>query len=61
MPALSACKYNPRLKQTYIRLVIKKNIKKVALIAVARKLLILIYTIFKKNVEYVPNYVPNQT
>jgi transposase len=60
MPALSACRFNSRLKQTYIRLVTKKNIKKVALIAVARKLLILIYTIFKKNVEYVPNYVPTQ-
>lgn len=58
MPALSACKYNPKLKQTYISLVIKKNVKKVALIAVARKLLILIYTIYKKNVEYVPNYNP---
>lgn len=58
MPALSACKHNPKLKQTYIRLVIKKNVKKVALIAVARKLLILIYTIFKKNVDYVPNFNP---
>lgn len=58
MPALSACKYNPKLKQTYIRLVIKKNVKKVALIAVARKLLILIYTIFKKNVDYISNYNP---
>lgn len=57
MPALSACIHNPKLKQTYIRLVIKKNVKKVAIIAVARKLLILIYTIFKKNVDYVPNYV----
>jgi transposase len=56
MPALSACRHNPKLKQTYIRLVIKKNIKKVALIAVARKLLILVYTIFKKNVDYVPNF-----
>lgn len=58
MPALSACKHNPRLKQTYISLVIKKNIKKVAIVAVARKLLILIYTIFKKNVDYIPNYNP---
>lgn len=58
MPALSACKYNPRLKHTYIRLVIKKNIKKIAIVAVARKLLVLIYTIFKKNVDYVPNYIP---
>ena len=56
MPALSAVKHNPQLKQLYIRLVIKKGIKKVALIAVARKLLILIYIIFKKNVDYVPNY-----
>lgn len=58
MPALSACKHNPRLKQTYISLVIKKNVKKVAIVAVARKLLILIYTIFKKNVDYIPNYNP---
>lgn len=58
MPALTACRCNPKLKQTYIRLVIKKNNKKVAIVAVARKLLILIYTIFKKNVEYIPNYIP---
>jgi len=58
MPAISACRYNPRLKQLYIRLVTKKNIKKVAIIAVARKLLILIYTIFRKNVEYISNYNP---
>lgn len=58
MPALSAARYNPKLKEFYIRLLTKKNIKKVALIAVARKLLILIYTIFKKNVEYIPNYNP---
>ena len=59
MPAISACKYNPRLKQLYIRLVTKKNIKKVAIIAVARKLLILIYTIFRKNVDYISNYDPD--
>jgi transposase len=58
MPALSAVKHNPKLKQLYTRLVIKKGIKKVALIAVARKLLILIYTIFKKNEDYIPNYNP---
>jgi transposase len=58
MPALSATKHNPKLKQLYIRLVIKKGIKKVALIAVARKLLILIYTIFRKNVDYISNYNP---
>jgi transposase len=58
MPALSACKHNPKLKELYIRLVAQKGTKKVALIAVARKLLILIYTIFTKNVDYISNYNP---
>jgi transposase len=56
MPALTACRYNPKLKELYIRLVIRKNNKKIALIAVARKLLILIFTIWKKNEEYLPYY-----
>lgn len=58
MPALSASRFNPKLHELYIRLLTKKSNKKVALIAVARKLLILIYTIFKNNVDYVPNYNP---
>lgn len=58
MPALSAAKHNEKLKQIYIRLVIKKNIKKIAVIALMRKLLLLIYTIWKNNVEYIPNYKP---
>jgi len=56
MPALTACRYNQKLKELYIRLTIKKNNKKIALIAVARKLLLLIYTIWKKNVDYIPDY-----
>lgn len=56
MPALSACKYNPKLKQLYIRLVVKRNLKKVGIVAVARKLLILVYTIFRKNEDYISNY-----
>ena len=58
MPAISACKYNPKLKALYSRIVSKRGIKKIALIAVARKLLLLIYTIFTKNVEYIPDYKP---
>ena len=56
MPALTACRYNQKLKELYIRLTIKKNNKKIALIAIARKLLLLIYTIWKKNTDYIPNY-----
>lgn len=56
MPALVACRFNQKFKQLYIRLSIKKNNKKVAQIAVARKLLVLIYSMWKNNLEYNLNY-----
>ncbi len=58
LPALSAARFNQNLKTVYLRLVEKKNNKKVALIAIARKLLCLIYTLWKSNVAYDPNYKP---
>jgi transposase len=45
MPALSACKHNHKMKELFTRLVAKGKNKKLALIVVARKLLLLIYTI----------------
>jgi transposase len=56
MPALSACRANPDLKEFYQRLVAKGKNKKLAIIAVARKLLLLIYTLWKSNSPYIPNY-----
>lgn len=56
MPALSAIRYNQKLKFFYTRIVITKNIKMIAVTAVMRKLLILIYTLWKKNQEYIPDY-----
>jgi len=56
MPALSACRANPQLKQFYQRLLAKGKNKKLAIIAVARKLLLLIYTLWKSNSVYIPNY-----
>lgn len=56
MPALAASRYNPTLKTFYLRLVRTKANKKVALLAVARKILCLIYILWKKNVPYDPNY-----
>ncbi len=56
MPALAACRYNQHLKAFYLRLVRSKANKKVALLAVARKILCLIYTLWKKNVPYNPTY-----
>jgi len=58
MPALSACRANPQLKNLYLRLVAKGKNKKLAIIAVARKLLLLIYTLWKTNSPYIPDYKP---
>jgi transposase len=56
MPALAACRCNPPLRAFYLRLVRTKANKMVAVLAVARKILCLIYTLWKKNVPYDPNY-----
>ncbi len=56
MPALSAIQHNKTLKEFYERLLAKNKLKMVALIAVARKLLLLIYTLWKKDEEYNPAY-----
>ena len=58
MPALSAVRHNHKMKELYKRLTDKGKNKKLALIAVARKLLLLIYTLWKNNNEYIPNYNP---
>lgn len=57
LPALSAAKYNRHLKAVYQRLCISKNYKKIALVAVARKLLILIYSLWKKNEPFNDNFL----
>lgn len=58
MPAMSACRHNPQLKEFYKRLVSKGKNKKAVIIAVARKLLTLIFTIWKNDTEFIPNYDP---
>lgn len=56
MPALAAARSNPRFKELYQRLVAKGKNKKLALIAVARKLLLLIYALWNNDSRYDPNY-----
>jgi transposase len=58
MPALCACRYNPKFKQLYLRLIARKEFKKIGIVAVARKLLILAYLIYTRDMEYVNNYSP---
>lgn len=61
LPALAAVRHNEMFKALYKRLCISKNNKSIALIAIARKLLVLIYTLWKKNQVFDLNYKhPNQ-
>jgi len=55
-PALAAVRCDDKFKEFYKRLCIKKVYKKIAIVAVSRKLLALIYTLWKKNEVYNPNY-----
>lgn len=57
MPALCASIHNPTLQSFYSRLAERKPAKKMAVTAVARKLLILIYVLWKNQTEYDPNYI----
>ncbi|MDX1910580.1 MAG: IS110 family transposase [Saprospiraceae bacterium] len=62
-PALSAARHEPLLNDLYQR-VTERNpkVKMIGLVAVQRKLLVLIYTLFKNNVPFDPNYnKPQQT
>jgi transposase len=58
MPALSATNHEVNIKKLYER-IIEKNpkIKKKGVVAAMRKLLILIFVLWKKNEEYNPNYL----
>ncbi len=58
MPALVAIRYNPTLKAVYERLVSNGKPKKVAIIAVMRKLLILSYGVLKSEKAFDVNYQP---
>lgn len=55
-PAMVACRFNPELKQTYERIIQKKPSKMIGQVAIQRKLLILIYTLWKNNTEFVSGY-----
>ena len=56
MPALSAVRWNQEFKNLYVRILNKRGIKKVALTAVSRKILLLVYTLWKSEQPYFANY-----
>lgn len=54
MPALCSTRHNPEMKRFYHRLAARKSAKKIAVTAVARKLLVLIYILWKNDQQYKP-------
>lgn len=55
-PALSASRFNPVLKAGYLKLIKVKPSKMIGQVAIQRKLLALIYTLWKSDTEYQENY-----
>jgi len=55
-PAMVASRFNPEMKKTYERLIKNKPSKKIGLVAIQRKLLVLLYTLWKKDEPYDENY-----
>lgn len=60
-PALTAVRHDPRYKGIFIRLVSKSGIKMKALVAVQRKILEMMYTVFKSGQPYEKNYLNGQS
>lgn len=58
-PALSAVKWDENFKELYARLVSKHGIKMKALVAVQRKILEMIFTLYKNQKSYDKNYENN--
>jgi len=57
MPAMSAIQHNAKIKELYCRIVERNpDIKRKGIVAGMRKLLILIFVLWKKNEEYDPNH-----
>lgn len=55
-PALVVVKHEPHFKQIFERVLERSGIKMKGYVAVQRKILVLIYTLFKNNVPYDPDY-----
>jgi transposase len=58
MAALSAARFNPRLRAFYTQLLQRGKLRKVALCAVARKLLHLAWALVVKQRDFDPNWSP---
>lgn len=57
LPALTAVKHDPNFRHLYARILSKQGIKMKGLVAVQRKLLEMIYVIYKNKSEYRKDYI----
>jgi len=55
-PAMTLARFEPQFKRLYERVFDRTKIKMKAQVAVQRKALVLIYTLFKKNEPYISDY-----
>lgn len=60
MPALAAIRHDERFKAVFARIVSRHGIKMKAAVAVQRKLLEMVFTLYKTNKSYDKNYFKNQ-
>ena len=55
-PSLVATRFNPKMKEIYSRTVEKTKVKKIGLVAIQRRLLVLMYALWKKDQPFIENY-----
>lgn len=60
LPALCAIRYDERFKAIYARLIAKHGIKMKAAVAIQRKMLEMIYTLYKTGKKYEKDYLINE-
>jgi transposase len=60
LPALAAIRYSERYKAIFVRIVARNSIKMKGCVAVQRKLLEMVYTIYKTNKPFEKDYLQQQ-
>lgn len=58
-PAIVATMHDPKMKALYLKVFDRTKIKMKGFVAVQRKLLVLIYTLYKKNEAFNPDFKPH--
>lgn len=60
MPAFNVVKHEPRFRKFYERIMTSKEKKMIGYVAVQKKILVIIYSLWKNNQAYNPNYLQQE-